>query len=57
MTAGHGFGMGYTANFASATVDYDCNRGDEALRVFEEDKIPRSSRSMPATATSANSAT
>lgn len=35
MTAGFGFHMGYTVQFERATVDFDCNRGADALRLFE----------------------
>ncbi len=35
MNAGFGFHMGWTVQFERATADYDCNRGAEALRLFE----------------------
>lgn len=41
MTKGHGFGMSYTINFEKATVDFDSTRGEEALRIFEEGKKPK----------------
>lgn len=38
MGPGHGFKMAYLAVFENATVDYDCTRGAEALKVFEKGK-------------------
>jgi predicted dehydrogenase len=38
MSQGHGFNMAYTVNFEKATVDYDLQRGPEALKVFVEGK-------------------
>ena len=41
MTRGFGFHMGFTVQFERATVDYDVNRGPEALKLFEEGQPPR----------------
>ncbi len=41
MTKGYGFKMAYVAMFEKATVDYDCNRGGEALKLFEKDQPPQ----------------
>ncbi len=41
MSDGFGFNMAYTVNFERATVDYDMARGDDALKVFENGKEPR----------------
>ncbi len=38
MGPGHGFKMAYQAVFENATVDYDCTRGAEALKVFAAGK-------------------
>jgi predicted dehydrogenase len=38
MGPGFGFKMAYHAVFEQATVDYDCTRGAEALKVFEKGK-------------------
>lgn len=40
MTKGFGFHMGWTVQFERATADYDCNRGAEALKLFEEGHPP-----------------
>ncbi len=42
MSSGHGFSMAYTVNFERATADYDCTRGADALRLFEEGQPARS---------------
>lgn len=42
MTAGFGFHMGYTVQFERATADFDCNRGVDALRLFEAGQAARS---------------
>jgi predicted dehydrogenase len=42
MTAGFGFHMGYTVQFERATADFDCNRGADALRLFEPGQAARS---------------
>ena len=41
MSEGFGFNMSYTVNFEKATVDFDCTRGAEGLKVFEDGKPPR----------------
>jgi predicted dehydrogenase len=41
MDQGHGFNMAYTFIFEHATVDYDCSRGTEALRVFQKGQPKR----------------
>jgi predicted dehydrogenase len=41
MNQGHGFNMAYTFIFEHATVDYDCSRGAEALRVFQNNQPKR----------------
>ena len=41
MGAGHGFEMAFTVIFENATLDFNSNRGDEALRLFEKDQPPR----------------
>lgn len=41
MTPGFGFNMSYTVNFDRATVDYDLARGDDSLKLFEEDREPK----------------
>ena len=40
MTKGFGFSMEYTVNFERATADFDNTRGDNCLKLFEEDKEP-----------------
>ena len=35
MGPGHGFEMAYTVIFENATADFNCNRGADALRLFE----------------------
>jgi len=35
MGDGHGFEMAYSVIFENATVDFNCNRGGDSLRVFE----------------------
>jgi predicted dehydrogenase len=44
MTAGHGFSMSYTVNFENATVDFDLARGEDALKVFESGRKPKTIR-------------
>jgi len=41
MGDGHGFEMAFTVIFENATVDFNCNRGAEALRLFEKDQQAR----------------
>lgn len=41
MSDGFGFNMSYTVIFERATADYDCARGTEALRLFEQGQKPR----------------
>ncbi|MCX7872680.1 MAG: Gfo/Idh/MocA family oxidoreductase [Verrucomicrobiae bacterium] len=40
MTEGFGFNMSYTAIFEKATADYDCSRGKDSLKLFEQGKNP-----------------
>lgn len=42
MTEGFGFNMAFTVNFERATVDYDCARGADALRVYAAGQAPAS---------------
>ena len=44
MTKGFGFNMSYTAVFEHATADYDLARGNDALKLFEQDHEPRALR-------------
>ncbi len=41
MSDGHGFEMAFTVIFENATVDYNCNRGAEGLRLFEKGQKTR----------------
>ena len=41
MTEGHGFEMSYNVIFENATVDYNCTRGADGLRLFEKGQKPR----------------
>lgn len=41
MGDGHGFEMAFTVIFENATVDFNCNRGAEALRLFEKGQQAR----------------
>jgi len=47
MSEGHGFEMAFTVIFEKATVDYNCNRGAEGLRVFENGQKPRTIQPAP----------
>ena len=40
MTKGFGFCMEYTVNFERATADFDNTRGDDCLKLYQEDKEP-----------------
>ena len=41
MGDGHGFEMAFTVIFENATVDFNCNRGAEGLRLFEKGQAAR----------------
>lgn len=41
MTEGHGFEMSFNVIFENATVDYNCTRGADGLRLFEKGQKPR----------------
>lgn len=41
MGDGHGFEMAFTVIFENATVDFNCNRGGESLRLFANGQQPR----------------
>lgn len=41
MADGHGFEMSFRAAFERATVDYNCTRGADALKLFEAGQKPR----------------
>ena len=41
MAEGHGFEMSYQAVFERATVDYNCTRGADALKLYENGQKPR----------------
>ena len=42
MGEGHGFEMAFTIIFENATVDFNCNRGADGLRLFEKGQVARS---------------
>ncbi|MEI7957178.1 MAG: Gfo/Idh/MocA family oxidoreductase [Verrucomicrobiota bacterium] len=41
MGDGHGFEMAFTIIFEDATVDFNCNRGADGLRLFEKGQVAR----------------
>ena len=41
MGEGHGFEMAYTVIFENAMADFDCTRGAEGLRLFENGQVMR----------------
>ena len=47
MGDGHGFEMAFTVIFENATVDYNCNRGADGLRLFEKDQKARTITAEP----------
>jgi predicted dehydrogenase len=47
MGDGHGFEMAFTVIFENATVDFNCTRGPEGLRLYEKDQQARTIQLPP----------